>query len=157
MWLEEDSAGEQLVEHGDGLHGADLIDTDLRGADLRGADLQFTDLRDADLTGADLRGADLRGADLRDADLQFADLRGADLRGANFSGSTGITYAACTWSGHGELLGMIVDGAPVYLCGWFAGSEEDLRALIESEPLHRAARMLALEFVRARLEEELTK
>jgi hypothetical protein len=137
LWLEEDSDGKQLVEHGEGL---------------RGADLQSADLRDADL-----RGADLRGAELRDTNLQYADLRGADLRGASFSGSTGITYAACTWSGHGELLGMIVGDSFVYLCGWFAGSEEELRALIESEPLHRVSRTLALGFVQAQLLEELSK
>jgi hypothetical protein len=116
MWLEEDSDGEQLVEHGDAL-----IDADLRGADL-----------------------------------QYTDLRGADLRGTSFAGSTGITYAACTWSGHGELLGMIVGDSCVYLCGGFAGSEEELRALIESEPLHRVSRTLALGFVQAQLLEELT-
>jgi hypothetical protein len=51
---------------------------------------------------------------------------------------------------------MIVGDSFVYLCGWFAGSEEDLQALIESEPLHRVSRTLALEFVRVRLLEELT-
>ena len=163
LWLKCEASGIRADLSDADLRGADLSDADLRDADLRGADLS-----DADLSGADLRGADLRGADLSDADLHWAYLSGADLRGAYLSGadlsgadlSGSIIYASCSWSDHGEMGRRLMAHSikpfetTVYSCGCFSGSISDLKEYInEGKPDLKKSRMLAADFVEARMQE----
>ena len=112
----------------------------------------------ADLTGADLTGAVLRSADLTGADLTGAVLTGAVLRSADLTESSGVRYAQCAWSGHGErgrmLTAAVIAGETRLFCGCFSGSPEDLRKHIaDGKPEYRASRTKALEFVLSCIEE----
>ena len=171
-WLSGNDSGIKADFSGANLSGANLSDANLSGANLSDADLSGADLSDADLSGAnlsradlsraDLSGADLSGADLSGADLSGANLSRADLSGANLSGADGILRAECAWTDHGEcgrtLVAVLVDGSARYFCGCFAGSEEELRSWIAKncEAL-RASRMIAVDFVSARMSEMVAK
>ena len=96
---------------------------------------------------ADLQRAYLRGADLQGAYLQGADLRGADLRGAVYK------WAQVAFSGHGECGRMLTayiqsEGMdPVYQCGCFFGTLDDLKGYIANgEECHKASRTLAMKY-----------
>jgi uncharacterized protein YjbI with pentapeptide repeats len=120
-------------------------------ANLRGANLGDADLGGANLWGANLRGADLRGANLRGANLWGANLWGADLRGAK-----GLTYAQCSFPGHGEcgraLLAVLIDDTPMYFCGCFRGTERELRKYITDGPKkYKETRRFALNFCKKAL------
>ena len=142
---------------GNGGQRANLQGAYLRGADLQGANLQGADLRGANLQGANLRGADLQwanlqGANLRGADLQWATLQGAYLRGANLQGAV-YKWAQVAFSGHGECGRMLTayiqsEGMdPVYQCGCFFGTLDDLKGYIANgEECHKASRTLAMKY-----------
>ena len=134
------------------LQGAYLRGANLRGAYLRGAYLQGAYLRGANLQGAYLRGANLQGANLRGADLQGAYLRGANLQGADLQGAV-YKWAQVAFSGHGECGRMLTayiqsDGMdPVYQCGCFFGTLDDLKGYIANgEECHKASRTLAMKY-----------
>ena len=101
---------------------------------------------------ANLSGANLSGANLRGANLRGANLRGANLRGANLQEATGVKYAQCAWSGHGErgrqLLAVVMGDQTAFFCGCFSGGEASLRQFIaEGAALLQPSRTKALEFV----------
>lgn len=99
-------------------------------------------------TRAYLRGAYLRGADLRGADLSGAELRGADLSGAVDA------WAQVAFAGHGECGRMLTalitkqGEAPVYQCGCFSGSLDELKAYIaKGQEEWKPSRTKAMEVV----------
>jgi hypothetical protein len=155
-WATGEDGGRRADLSGADLSGANLSRADLSGANLSGAalsgaDLRWANLRWADLSGADLSGAALSGADLSGADFSRADLSGANLSGANLASSTGLPFADCAWSGHGErgrrLLAVKLPDGVWLFCGCFKGSVEDLRSFIKRQPALAASRTKALEFV----------
>jgi hypothetical protein len=128
-WLRNEEGGQHADLSGANLSGADLSDADLSGANLSGAYLSR-----AYLSRADLSGADLSRADLSRANLSRADLSGADLSGAVHA------WAQVAFMGHGECGRMLTaviykEGElPVYQCGCFSGSAEELKAYIDNGP-----------------------
>ena len=151
LWLRSEG-GKRADLSGADLRSADLRSAVLSGADLSGADLRSAVLSGADLSGADLSGAVLSGAVLSGADLSGAVLRSADLSGAVLSESSGIEYAQCSWTGHGErgrqLSAVRIAGEIVLFCGCFRGSVEKLEKYIANgDEKHRASRTRAMQFV----------
>ena len=133
------------------LPGADLSGADLRGADLSGANLSGANLTGTDLDGANLDGANLSGATLTDANLHGAYLHGARLHNA----INAPLVASVSWTDHGECgrtlmaaLHISTGAEPVYRCGCFAGSADELRRYIADGPEDlRESRTEALEIV----------
>jgi uncharacterized protein YjbI with pentapeptide repeats len=136
-----------------------MDNTMLQHAVLRDARLCFTDLRYADLTGAVLVRANLCGAILSEANLEHASLDGACLEDAALGNVNGIDWASCGWTDHGAYGGMItgavIDGESRYFFAGFAGTESDFERIIAEAfcPESRESRLVALEFVAARLAE----
>ena len=96
--------------------------------------------------------ANLQGAYLRGADLQGAYLRGANLQGAYLQGAV-YKWAQVAFSGHGECGRMLTayiqsEGMdPVYQCGCFFGTLDDLKGYIANgEECHKASRTLAMKY-----------
>jgi len=85
------------------------------------------------LSKIDLRGSNLRGSDLRESNLS-----GSDISGSNLSGSKGLKYAQMSFDGFGEVGRLITladvnrDGNPIFFCGCFSGTNEELISYIES-------------------------
>jgi hypothetical protein len=172
LWLIGDKDGVKINMSGAdlsgaSLSGANLSGASLSGANLSGANLSYTSLSGANLSGASLSGASLSGASLSGASLSGANLSGAslsgaslsgaDLRGASLSGARGVVYAQCSFDGHGEcgrqLSLTIIAGKPVFFCGCFKGSPDELRAYIANgADEHKASRTLAMEFCLAAVE-----
>ena len=105
----------------------------------------------ANLSGANLRSANLYDADLSGAILRSANLSGAKLYGANLSESRGLQFAQAAFSGHGEkgrmLTLAVIDEKPVFFCGCFRGSPEELAAYIAAGPhKYKPSRLLAMNF-----------
>jgi uncharacterized protein YjbI with pentapeptide repeats len=109
------------------LRDCDLSYCDLRDCDLRGSNLSGSNLRGSNLSGSNLRGSDLRGSDLSGSDLRDCDLRDCDLRG-----SYGLIYAQMSFTGFGQINRLISlydinrDGNPIFFCGCFKGTDEEL-------------------------------
>jgi len=125
-------------------------------ANLTGAELSCANLSCANLYGANLRYTNLTGANLRYTNLTGANLTGANLTGANLSCAVNAPLtASVSWTDHGEcgrvLMVMLHDSTgaePVYRCGCFAGSADDLRRYIAAGPEGlRESRTEALEIV----------
>lgn len=159
------------------LRNASLRFADLKGANLKLADLKRSDIHDADLSYVNLRGADLRcanlhGSNLRNTYLKMADLSAANLiytnlmcanleganltevqlAGAHVDRLSGINYAVCGFTGHGEmgrqLLAVEINSEVMLFCGCFSGNEKELRDYIESgDENYKESRLLALETV----------
>jgi uncharacterized protein YjbI with pentapeptide repeats len=155
-----------LLSEKDGVK-MDLSRASLSGANLSGANLSYANLSYANLSGANLSYANLSYANLSRADLSRADLSGASLSGANLSGANlsyanlsaarGAIYAQCSFDGHGEcdrqLSLIIIAGKPVFFCGCFKGSPDELRSYIANgADEHKASRTLAMEFCLAAVE-----
>ena len=151
------------------LRGANLSEANLSWADLSEANLSWADLSEANLSGADLSGADLSMANLSRADLSMADLSGADLseanlrranlRGANLRGAAGIgSWSQVAFAGHGECGRMLIaihqtGKNPVYRCGCFYGSEQELREYIAAgDENKKSSRLRALEVAKELME-----
>ena len=136
------AARERADLRGSNLRGSNLRGSDLRGSDLSWCDLSESNLSESNLRGSDLRGSDLRGSNLSESDLRRSDLRGSDLsesdlRGSNLSwcnlsGSIGLDYAQISFNGFGErnrlisLVDINRDGNPIFFCGCFKGTNEEL-------------------------------
>ena len=107
----------------------------------------------ADLSRADLSGADLTSADLYRANLSRANLYGANLYRANLSGAV-HAWAHVAFMGHGECGRMLTavvykEGEePVYQCGCFSGSLNDLEQYIrDGHEKYAASRTYAMRVV----------
>ena len=138
--------------YGADLSYANLYDSDLRKANLRNANLMHADLRWADLRGADLDGAILIHTNLMGTDLEGANLTEVQLAGAYVYRSSGINYAVCGFTGHGEcgrqLLAVEINSEVILFCGCFRGNEKELRDYIEKgKEEFKESRLIALETV----------
>jgi hypothetical protein len=107
----------------------------------------------ANLSGADLSGANLSGANLSGADLSWADLSRVNLSRVNLSGAV-HAWSQVAFMGHGECGRMLTavvykeGDAPVYQCGCFSGSSEELKQYIEQGPgSYKPSRTRAFEVV----------
>ena len=105
------------------------------------------------LKGGDPAGkrANLYGANLYGADLRSADLSGANLSGANLSESRDLQFSQAAFTGHGEhgrmLTLAVIDEKPVFFCGCFCGSPEELAVYIAAGPdKYKPSRLLAMNF-----------
>ena len=145
------------------LSHANLYAANLSRAKLSHANLSDTDLSDANLSGADLSHANLSGADLSRATLYRADLFKADLSRANLSSTnlsaaSGILWASCGWSEHGQggrqLTAIVVNSSVVFYCGCFMGSETELRDYIAKGAAdHKTSRSKAMDFALSCIDE----
>ena len=139
------------------MYGADLSYANLHGSCLEGSDLRGANLRHADLRNTDLKMADLSAANLIYTNLMWANLEGANLTEVQLTGAyvdrlSGINYAVCGFTGHGEcgrqLLAVEINSEVMLFCGCFSGNERKLRDYIESgDENYKESRLLALETV----------
>lgn len=139
------------------MYGADLSYANLYGSCLEGSDLRDANLMHANLRNTDLKMADLSAAHLIYTNLMWADLEGANLTEVQLAGAhvdrlSGINYAVCGFTGHGEcgrqLLAIEINYEVILFCGCFKGNEKELRDYIEKgQEEFKESRLIALETV----------
>jgi len=129
------------------LIGSNLRWSDLRGSNLSGSNLRWSNLSGSNLSGSNLRysnlsGSNLSGSNLRWSNLSYCDLSGSNLSGSNLSysnlsGCIGLDYAQMSFAGFGEKNRLITlvdvnrDDNPIFFCGCFKGTNEELIKYIE--------------------------
>ena len=139
------------------MYGADLSCANLHGSCLEGSDLKNANLMYTDLRNTDLRNTDLSAANLSYTNLMWANLEGANLTEVQLTGAyvdrlSGINYAVCGFTGHGEcgrqLLAVEINSEVILFCGCFKGNEKELRDYIEKgREEFKESRLIALETV----------